>query len=138
MKISKIMTGLFILVTLMALNGFAQEPLPKRCKAVANEVYFVDSGKMVTELHPGSNGGNGYQLNILGSNADKFQVVKEPYMTSVYQIPNYTNSTSAKWQITFAYKQARVISKVRMSALECTGRAVHDYPLTQSVTLLNQ
>ena len=138
MNRSRIMTGLFILMTMIAINVSAQEPLPKRCKAVANEVYFVDSGKMVTELHPGSNGGNGYQLNILGENVDKFQVIKEPYMTAVYLVPNYTNATSAKWQIFFAYKQAQVISKVRMSAPDCTGRLVREYPLTQSVTLLNQ
>ena len=105
MKTLKTISGLFFLITLIAINASAQygTPLPiKICKPVADEVYFVDSGQMVTEIHPGSNGGNGYQLNILGSNADKFQVVKEPYMTAVYQIGNYTNATSAKWQIFFA------------------------------------
>ncbi len=139
MKTSKIILVVIAVITLFAINNVsAQTPLPKRCKAVANEVYFVDSGKMVTEIHPGSNGGNGYQLNILGSNADKLQVVKEPYMTAVYLVPNYTNSTSAKWQIFFAYKRGQVISEVRMSAPECTGRVAHKYQLTQSVTLLSQ
>ena len=67
-------------------------------------------GQMVTEVHPGSNGGNGYQLNILGTNADKFA----SYQRAIYDIssiPGYTNATSTKWQIFFAYKRRQVISK---------------------------
>ena len=144
MKTSKIILGLFTLILLTVINGFvinvsAQKQgdrLPK-CTAVADQIYFVDSGQSVTEVHPGSNGGNGYQLNILGTGVDKFWVVKEPYMTSVSVIPNYTNASSAKWQVFFAPKMGRIISKIRMGS-ECTGKAVHEYPLVESVKLLDQ
>ncbi|MEQ1764575.1 MAG: hypothetical protein ABL984_15705 [Pyrinomonadaceae bacterium] len=112
------------------------QPLPK-CRAEASQIYYVDSGRSVTEVRPGSNGGNGYQLNILGSGVDKFSVVKESFMTSVAVIPGYTNATSAKWQIFFAPDMGRTIATVRMQS-SCTGRVVHERNLTSSVTLLNQ
>ena len=137
MKTSKIiMAGLFIVTTLLAINVSAQkkgDPLPK-CRATVDQIYFVDSGQSVTAVRPS---GNGYQLNIIGTGADKFTVVKESYMTSVYLIPNYTNAAQAKWQITFAPKMGQLISKIRMRS-ECTGKAVQEYNLTESVRLLDQ
>ena len=68
----------------MAINSFnvsAQET--GKCTAIAKSVYFVDSGKVIVVVHPGSNGGNGYQLNILGKGVDNFEVVKERFMTSL-------------------------------------------------------
>lgn len=142
MRTSKIVSGLITLVTFLAVSGpiviSAQVKL-KICKPVANQIYFVASGQSVTEVRPGSNGGNGYQLNILGTEVDKFQLVKEPYMTSVSVIPGYTGPTSAKWQVFFAPKMGRVISSVRMTAFGCiSGRAVHEHRLTESVRLLDQ
>jgi len=140
MKKSKIILGLFTVITLFAvINVSAQrqgEPLPK-CRATADQIYFVDSGQSVTEVHPGSNGGNGYQLNIIGTGADKFTVKKEPYMTSVSVIPGYTNASQAKWQIFFEPNMGQVISKIRMQS-ECTGRVIKEYQLTESVRLLDQ
>jgi hypothetical protein len=136
MQTSKISIGLFILITLFAINILAQkqgDKIPK-CKVTADQIYFVASGQSVTEVRPG---GNGYQLNILGTGANKFTVVKEPYMKSVYVIPNYTNDTAAKWQIEFGTRKGQVISKIRMRS-ECTGKAVHEYNLTESVRLLDQ
>jgi hypothetical protein len=129
------------MVSLFVISGFVTEVSAQQkigCKPVANQIYFVDSGQSVTEVHPGSNGGNGYQLNILGPGADKFQLVKEPYMTSVSLIGNYTNDTAAKWSVFFAPNMGRVISSVRMTAPECTGRVVKQYELTSPVTLLDQ
>lgn len=138
---TKITSVLTTLVALLAIEGVvnnvsAQEQFG--CKAVANDVYFVDSGRMVSEVRPGSNGGNGYQLNILGSNVDKFEVMKEPYMTSVSLIGNYTSPTAAKWQIFFEPNMGRTISSVKMRAPECTGRMVKQYQLNSSVKLLDQ
>lgn len=138
MKTTKIIMGLLTIITLFAVNVSAQkgEPLPK-CRATADQIYFVASGQSVTEVHPGSNGGNGYQLNIIGAGADKFFVKKELYMTSVSVIPGYTNASQAKWQIFFEPNKGQVISKIRMGS-SCTGKAVHEYTLTESVRLLDQ
>lgn len=138
MKVSKISLGLFTVIILFSvINVSAQrEPLPK-CRATADQIYFVDSGKSVTEVHPGSNNGNSYQLNILGTGADKFTVVKESYMTSVSVIPGYTNASQAKWQIFFEPNMGQEITKIRMQS-ECTGRVIKEYQLTESVILRDQ
>jgi hypothetical protein len=144
---SKISLGLFSLIAFIAINSFAVnvsaqegEPIPKgkpRCTSTVEKIYFVDSGKSVTEVHPGSNGGNGYQLNIIGKNVDKFEVVLENYMTSVAVIPNYTNSTSAKWQIFFVPNMGQVITSIKMKS-KCGSTETKVYQLTESVTLLDQ
>lgn len=139
MKRAKIISGLFVLVALTAINGLvanisAQER--NKCAANATQIYFVDSGRSVTEVSPGSNGGNGYQLNILGTGVDNFDVVQESFMTSLYLIPNYTNATSAKWGMTFAANTGRTIAAVRLKN-KCTGKT-DEYKLTAKVKLLNQ
>lgn len=111
----------------------AQTPLPK-CKAAADQIYFVASGQQVSELHPG---GNGYQLNILGNGANKFTLVREPHMTSVSLITGYTNDTAAKWQVYFNPRMGRQVRSVMLRS-ECKGRVVDEYPLTVTVTLLDQ
>jgi len=143
MKRSKINMGLFFLFALIAINSFgtnvaAQKiPKPPPCTTTASQIYFVDSGQSVTEVRPGSNGGNGYQLNILGTDVDKFEVIQEKYMTSVSMIPNYTNSTAAKWSIFFAARQGQKISSIRMRS-NCHKGQIKVYQLTESVTLLDQ
>jgi hypothetical protein len=107
-----------------------------RCKAVADQVYFVASGKMVIDVSPGSNSGNGYQLNIIGAGSDNFEVVQEAYMTTLNVVPGYTNSTQAKWQVFFAAGMERVICSIKMKN-KCTGETL-TYPLTVGVRLLNQ
>ncbi len=143
MKKSKTIIVVFMLTALFAVSGFVADisaqrgtlptPLPK-CKAVADQIYFVASGQQVNDVHPG---GNGYQLNILGAGANKFTLIKEPHMTSVSLIANYTNDTAAKWQVYFNPNMGREITSVRMRS-ECTGRAVHEYPLTVNVVLRDQ
>lgn len=115
-------------------NASAQKPV--RCKAVADQVYFVASGKMVMDVYPGSNGGNGYQLNILGAGADNFEVVQEAYMATLSVIPNYTNSTAAKWAVFFAEGMERVICSIKMKN-KCTGQIL-TYPLTDGIRLFNK
>ena len=149
MRISKLKVGLFILSTLFAINGLAanvsaQDPkgtpvpkIPARCTSTADQIYFVASGQSVKEVHPGPNDGNGYQLNILGTNVDKFEVIKEKYMASLSIIPNYTNSTAAKWSIFFAPKMGQEISSIRMKS-KCGTGEIRVYQLTESVTLLNR
>jgi hypothetical protein len=119
-------------------NASAQkiEKLPGRCKAQADQVYFVASGQMVIDVFPGSNGGNGFQLNIIGAGADNFEVIQEPYMTSVSVIPGYTNATQAKWQVFFNAGMERIICSIKMKN-KCTGETL-TYPLTVGVKLLNQ
>jgi len=124
---------LFGLILFATTSASAQTPLPK-CRANVDQIYFVESGQMVSDVRPG---GNGYQLNILGQGANKFSLVKDPYMTSVSLIGNYTNSTQAKWQVSFAPRMGRQIRSVRLMS-ECTGRAVSEYGLTVTVTLLDQ
>lgn len=142
MKTSKIITGLFVLMTLIAINVSAQKtgdkvPKPPPCTTAANQIYFVASGQSVKEVHPGSNGGNGYQLNILGTDVDKFEVIQEKYMTSLSVIPGYTNATAAKWQIFFAPNMGREISTIRMRS-NCSKGQIKTYQLTESVTLLDK
>jgi len=103
MKSAKLTASLLTLIAAMALSNFvvkapAQQRIPK-CRATADQIYFVDNGQSIKELHPGSDGGYGYQLNILGSGVDKFTVVAEPYMKTVSLV--YKNDTQAKWQIYF-------------------------------------
>lgn len=106
------------------------------CRAKADQVYFVASGQMVIDVSPGENGGNGYQLNILGPGANNFEVVQEAYMTTLNVIPGYTNSTAAKWQVFFAAGMERVICSVKMKN-KCTGETL-SFPLTAGVRLLNR
>jgi hypothetical protein len=118
-------------------NAFAQIPKQQgRCIATADQVYFVASGQMVMDVYPGSNGGNGYQLNIQGKGADNFEVVQEAYMTTLNVIPGYTNATAAKWQVFFAAGMERVICSIKMKN-KCTGETI-TYPLTVGVRLFNR
>jgi hypothetical protein len=119
-------------------NAAAQkiEKIPGRCRAQADQIYFVASGQMVIDVFPGSNGGNGFQLNIQGAGADNFEVVQEPYMTSLSVIPGYTNSTGAKWSLFFNAGFERIICSIKMKN-KCTGETL-TYPLTVGVKLLNQ
>lgn len=142
MKKTNFNSALIALVTLFAINGFvnrvsAQTPLPSpipKCRAVADQIYFVDSGQQVSEVRPG---GNGYQLNILGTNTNKFFLVREPHMTSVSLVGTYNNDTQSKWQIYFNPRMGRALTSVKMQS-QCTGRAVHDHALTVNVRLLDQ
>lgn len=139
MKKSKMILGLSMLIAVTAFNSYittvsAQED--GKCRPVVKNVYFVDSGQVVEEVHPGSNGGNGYQLNILGTDVDNLEVVQEQYMTSLNVIPNYTSATAAKWQIFFAAKMGRVISHVRLKN-KCTGKITVNR-LDSRIRLLDQ
>ena len=145
MKTSKIIMGLFILFTLIGINRLvvtAQEEREGKegkrhtqCAADTKNIYFVDSGTVVSQMHSGSNGGNGYQLNILGLNVDKFEVIQEFYMTSVGVIPNYTSATAAKWEFVFNPNMARMIRSVKMKN-KCTG-VTREMRLDAPVKLLN-
>ncbi|MBX7173473.1 MAG: hypothetical protein K1X72_21065 [Pyrinomonadaceae bacterium] len=144
MKTSKIFMGLVVLIILFAINNVPAQKegdkvpkIPPRCTSTVSQIYFVASGQSVTEVHPGLNDGNGYQLNILGTNVDKFEVIKEKYMDSVSIIPNYTNETAAKWSITFLPKMGRKISTIRMKS-KCGTGEIKVYQLTESITLLDQ
>jgi|SRR5580765_3875003 len=139
MKTSKIIMGLFALITLISINSLvtnvsAQEK--GNCTATATNIYFVDSGRVVTEVHPGSNGGNGYQLNIIGDGDNNFEVVKEKYMTTLSFLRVYTNPPQAKWEIEFAPNMGRIIPTVRMKN-KCTGET-QAYKLDGKVRLLDQ
>ena len=145
MKIMKIMMGLCVLFMLISINGIVVSAQEERegkegkrhtqCTADTKNIYFVDSGTVVSQMHPGSNGGNGYQLNILGLNVDKYEVIQESYMTSVGVIPNYTSATAAKWSFVFNPNMARMIRSVKMKN-KCTG-VTKDYRLDAPVKLLN-
>jgi hypothetical protein len=104
-----------------------------RCTANASQVYFVEDGQSVLDVHPGS---RGYQLNILGTGVDNFEVIQDPCMTTAYVIPSYTNSSSAKWQINFSTNMERVICSVKMKN-KCTGETL-TIPLISGVRLFNQ
>jgi hypothetical protein len=126
-------------IFLLSINVTANAQIPKgegRCKATADQIYFVASGQMVIDVFPGSNGGNGFQLNIIGAGADNFEVVQEPYMTSLSVIPGYTNATQAKWQVFFNAGMERIICNIKMKN-KCTGQT-QTYSLTTGVKLLNQ
>lgn len=84
----------YLFITGLISNASAQkvEKIQGRCKATADQIYFVASGQMVIDVFPGSNGGNGFQLNIIGAGADNFEVVQEAYMKTLNVIPGYTNA----------------------------------------------
>lgn len=128
-----------VIIFLLATSVIANAQIPKqegRCKATADQLYFVASGQMAIDVFPGSNGGNGFQLNIIGAGADNFEVVLEAYMASLTVIPGYTNATQAKWQVFFNAGFERIICSIKMKN-KCTGQTL-SYPLTTGVKLLNQ
>ncbi len=134
--ISSFLPGKFVTLIFFLILVFTEQVSAQKtpgCRAKADQVYFVASGQMVLDIYPG---GNGYQLNIIGNGTDKLEVVLEAFMTSVYVIPDYTNSTQAKWQINFAQGMERVICSVKMKN-KCTGEIL-TYPLTAGVRLFNR
>ncbi len=136
-KSFRLLVFVCLLTTGFAKNALAQITKQQgRCRATADQIYFVASGQMVIDVFPGSNGGNGFQLNILGTGADNFELVQEPYMTSVSVIPNYTNSAAAKWSVFFNAGFERIICSIKLKN-KCTGETL-SYPLTVGVKLLNQ
>ena len=141
MKRTQIFSALFaaslLLVIGTALNVSAQRTRCDPQDGVAvTHVYVVDSGKVVTEVHPGSNGGNGYQINIMGTMVDKLTVLQDPFMTSIGVIPNYTGPTSAKWGVTFGANMARTIRGVRMTDT-CTGET-RSFKFDTAIKLLDR
>jgi hypothetical protein len=136
MKTLRPIQGLAILITLLAMNSLAPNVSAQDCKIAVKNVYFVDSGQTVEEVHPGSNGGNGYQLNILGTGVDNLELVQERFMTSVSVIPNYTSATAAKWQVFFAANMGRMIPTVRLKD-KCTGKTI-PYRLDTKIQLLDK
>jgi hypothetical protein len=135
MKTSKITLGLFILIILITVNNASAQEKGK-CTATATNIYFVDSGTSVTEVHPGSNGGNGYQLNIIGDGDSNFEVVQERYMVTLSFVRVYDNPPQAKWQMFFAPNMGRIIPTIRMKN-KCTGET-QAYKLDSKVKLLDQ
>ncbi len=130
--LSRTIPMVILFLTAFAINSSAQRD--SKCRA--DQIYFVASGQMVMDVYPGSNSGNGYQLNIIGAGADQFEVIQEPYLATVYVIPGYTNSTQAKWQIHFAQGFERVICSITMKN-KCSGET-RSYPLTVGVRLFNK
>ena len=128
-----------VVVTLLTCVGVLGQriPLPKPRSCEASQIYYVDSGQQVSEVRPGINGGNGYQLNILGTNVDKLEVIKESYMASLQIIPQYTTPTSTKWSLTFAPRMGQMLRTVRIRN-QCQKDNVFTQPLTVEVRLLDQ
>jgi len=128
-----------LVVTLLTGVGVVgqQTPLRKPPSCEASQIYYVDSGQTVSEVRPGMNGGNGYQLNILGTNVDRLEVIKESYMASLQIIPQYTTPTSTKWSLTFAPRMGQVLRTVRIRN-QCQKDNVFTLPLTVEVRLLDQ
>lgn len=137
-------------MTLIATNGFVSTvsaqvpkgtPLPKptpRGTATVTDIYFVENGHAVTEFDPGSHGGNGYQLNILRTNVNTFEVAQEKYMTTLYAIGNYTSATAAKWGMTFAPNMGQVISSIKLKNNKCGRAGTKAYKLNGNYKLLDQ
>jgi hypothetical protein len=105
-----------------------------RCNAAASQIYFVEDGQSRLDVYPSAP--RGYQLNILGSGVDNFEVIQENFISSASVIPSYTSPTSAKWQINFAANYERVICSIKMKN-KCTGEILY-YPLTVGVRLFNR
>lgn len=133
-------SGRFLVMICFLAIGFvssAQEQIPKqqgRCSAAASQIYFVEDGQSRLDVYPSAP--RGYQLNILGSGVDNFEVIQENFISSVSVIPFYTSPTSAKWQINFAANYERVICSIKMKN-KCTGEILY-YPLTVGVRLFNR
>ena len=130
---------ILLVVTLLSCVGVLGQriPLPKPPSCEASQIYYVDSGQQVSEVRPGINGGNGYQLNILGTNVHRLEVIKESYMASLQIIPQYTTPTSTKWSLTFAPNMGQMLRTVRIRN-GCQKDNVFTQPLTVEVRLLDQ
>ena len=129
---------LLAVILLTCVGAFAQRiPIPKPPSCEASQIYYVDSGQMVSEVRPGMNGGNGYQLNILGTNVDRLEVVKESYMATLQIVPQYTTPTSTKWSVTFAPRMGQMLRTVRIRN-NCQKGSTSAQPLTAEVRLLDQ
>lgn len=142
MKNTTILCTVMILTFFAATTASAQGPgtkipKPPPCDANPTQIYYVDSGQMVSEVHPGPNGGNGYQLNILGTDVHKLQVVQEPYMASLSIIAQYTTPTSTKWSVTFLPRMGQALRTIRIRNM-CHKGNTYTHNLTAPVTLLDQ
>lgn len=127
-----VLLALFITVSLQA---GAQIPKQQgRCSATATQIYFVEDGQQRIDVYPSAP--RGYQLNILGTGVDNFEVVQEAHLSFVSVIPSYTSAAAAKWQISFAPNMERVLCSVTLKN-KCTGQTI-SYPLTVGVRLFNQ
>ena len=104
-----------------------------KCKAVVGNIWFVQDGSSVLDVHPGD---RGYQINMQGTGVDNFEIVKEACMSGLSVIPGYTNSTAAKWQVNFSPNMERVICSIQMKN-KCTGE-IKTYALFSGVRLFNQ
>lgn len=131
----KSLTMVLLFIGAFANNVLAQIPKQQpRCSVTATQIYFVEDGQMRMDVYPSAP--RGYQLNILGTGVDNFEVVQEAHLSSVYIIPSYTGPTAAKWQINFAPNMERVICSITLKN-KCTGQTL-SYPLTVGVRLFNQ
>ena len=138
MKTSKIMIGLFILITFSAINSLvinvsAQER--GKCTATVNSIYFVDPGEApgtpVVNLHPGR---KQYELNILGQGTGYFTVTQTKYM-AVLSVKS-VSATRAVWHVAFAPNMSQFISSLKMTS-KCTAET-KSYNLDSTVKLFNQ
>ncbi|MEO8404568.1 MAG: hypothetical protein ABI480_08240 [Chitinophagaceae bacterium] len=118
-------------ITGLASNATAQERV--KCKAIVGNIWFVEDGNSVLDVHPGD---RGYQINMQGTGVNNFEIVKEPCMSGLSVIPGYTNSTAAKWQVNFSPNMERVICSIKMKN-KCTGE-IKTYELFSGVRLFNQ
>jgi hypothetical protein len=140
MKTSKINLGLFILITLAAINCLVinASAQPRDCKPQADSIYFTDpgtDGPPVRGVHPG---GTGYDLHIMGYEAYDFDVIREKYMAglSLTVWGNYF----ATWHVDFAANAARDIPSIQMKN-KCPalagGGGTRFYNLDANVRLFN-
>lgn len=137
MKTSKIKLGLFILITLTAINSLViNVSAQQACRAIANSIYFTEvgdpSGTAVNGVHPGNK--KGYYLNILGNGASNFDVTKTQYMTGLTVVN--VSTTAAIWQVNFEANMAQVIPSLKMTN-KCTG-VTRLYTINPQVRLFNQ
>lgn len=125
----------FLFIAGFSHRAAAQVPKQQgRCSATLSQVYYVEDGQMRLDVYPPAP--HGYQLNILGTGVDNFELVQESYMSAVYIIPNYTSPTAAKWQVNFAPNMERVLCSVTLKN-KSTGQ-VMSYSMTSGVRLFTQ
>jgi hypothetical protein len=136
MKTSKIKLGLFILITLTAVNTLVINVSAQTCKAVANNLFFMEyaSGTKVTNVQPGD---KVYRLLLVGETPTNFDLVPETYMKDLGTInPANGDVTTAAFRMSFVANMGRSFTHVKLKN-KCTGQT-SIYKLESKITLSNQ
>jgi hypothetical protein len=136
MNISKLKLGLFILISLTVINALVSNVSAQNspCTATITNLFFMDQGTKVTEVHPGD---KVYRLFVQGQNPTNFDLIPENFMKNLgTMLPANGDLTSANFTMSFIANMGRSFTHLKLKN-RCTGQTSL-YKLESKITLSNQ